>query len=180
MSRIPQARLATSIPRVVNTFASEPPPVDRVGQTRPSARAAVRDQPDDGRVVGNAQPFVLPLHLRLDPRPVLPPLERDGMASRRLLEARAHVLGLGGELGLGQAAGLAANGHLARHDIGGEPAVHDAQVGGGLGVHAAQPHPRDGLARHLDGADAALGTDPRVRLEPVDREGQAVGGGGAA
>jgi len=59
------------------------------------------------------------------------------MARRRRFEARAHVLGLGGQLGLGQTPGLPADHDLARHDVGREASMDDAQVGGGLGVHAA-------------------------------------------
>src|SRR5262249_4341387 len=39
ISRMPEARFATSSPRSAKTLASDPPPVPRVGQERPIARA---------------------------------------------------------------------------------------------------------------------------------------------
>ena len=64
------------------------------------------------------------------------------MAGRRLVEAAPHVLGLGRELARLRLRVSPRTITEAGHDIGREAALDDAEVRGGLGVHAAEPHRR--------------------------------------
>src|SRR5207245_1364718 len=57
-----------------------------------------------------------------------------------------------------------------------QPALDHPEVGRRLVVDAAEPHTSDGLSRHLDGADALLGTDAGVGLETVHDEVHVIRG----
>src|SRR5439155_1766718 len=75
----------------------------------------------------------------------------------RLGEAGTHVLGLRRQAREGVAPRLAAHADLVGHDVAGTATRDHADVGGGLGVQAAEPHRGDGLGRDADRAYALLG-----------------------
>src|SRR3989442_9599587 len=135
-----------------------------------------RHQATDRGVVAEVEPLVAAGHPRLDASRVPAPLDGDLVAGRRVVEAALHVLGLRVELGEVPAPRLAPYRDPVGHDVGRQPALDHPEVRRRLVVDAAEPHPRDGLGRHLDGADALLGADAGVGLEAVHHEAHVIGG----
>src|SRR5262249_570386 len=113
--------------------------------------------------VGHVEPLVLAVHLHLDAGPVLSLLQPPPAAGPRLLEAPAPGLRLRLELLDAEAARLPVDHYPRGHDVGGETALDASEVGRGLGVHAAELHPCDGLTDDLDGGEPTLRADTRVR-----------------
>ena len=179
ISRMPHARFATSIPRAAKTLASDPPPVDRVGQARPSARRGALHQRDDAGVVRHVQAIVLMVDVDLHPRLVLAPAHAHRPPRGDVQEAAAHGFRLRLELRRAEAARLAADDDAIGHDIGREAALDHPEIRGGLRVEAAEAHRRYRFRRHLDGREPLLGADPRVGGEPVDGEREPIGPGGS-
>ena len=141
----------------------------------PKVRRRLHHQPDDRRVVAELERLVATVDARLDPSRMLASFDGHAVAGGRLVEAAAHVLALGVELGEVAAPRLALHHHAVRHDVGREPSLDHAEVGRGLLVEAAQAHGRDGLAGDLDRADALLRADAGVGLEAVDDEAHVIG-----
>src|SRR4051794_13688356 len=61
-----------------------------------------------------------------------------------------------------------------RHDVDGDAACDNADIGRRLVVDAAEPHARDTFSGDLNGADASLRANTGVRFEAVNFELEAV------
>ena len=95
----------------------------------------------------------------------------------RRLEDAADELGAGLSLVVVVAAHLAANHHVARHDVGAAPAGDDAHVDGHVVVDTAALHLVDGVGGDLDGVHAALGLEAGVGGAADDLDGEVEDGG---
>src|SRR5262245_36443804 len=158
----------------------EPAPVEDVGVAAAAhagrrdraagAGGRLGDEAHDRRVVGDDHRLVRGVDGDLD--------ARVGVTGGGLLEAAAHVRGLGREPGRVVAAHLGAHRHLVGHDVGRAPAVYDADVRGRLGVDPSEAHGDERLGRDADRAHALLGRHARVRCPPAHDRVDVVRTGG--
>ena len=97
---------------------------------------------------------------------------------RRALENVAHDLGLMHRLGMVVAADLAADNHVARHDVRAATAGDNAHVARGVIADATALHLVNGVRGNFDGIDAALGIKTGVGGAADDLDGEVENRGG--